>query len=59
MRVLDYFEFKATRPNGEVVYSEATQTVLPPLCDQFETIEQINHYTNGEQQTFTVKGGTL
>lgn len=53
---LDYIEYKATKPSGEVVYSEATQIVLPPLADQYQTIEQINHYENGGTKIFTVKG---
>lgn len=52
---LDRFEFKATRPSGEVVYSTATQVTLPPLADEFETIEQVNHYENGATAIITLK----
>lgn len=55
MSKLDYFEFKATKANGEIVYSTATYITLPPYCHEYVKIEVIYNYTNGETTTKTLK----
>lgn len=51
---INYIEFKATRPDGTIVYSEATQIVLPPESYKYVKIEQINNYMDGSIETFLI-----
>ena len=51
MAQLDYFEYKITKHNGEVFYSDATQHALPPLIDTYKTVEELRHHTNGAMTT--------
>lgn len=51
---INYIEYKATKPDGGIVYSEASQIVLPPECYKYIKIEQINHYMSGDTRTFTL-----
>ena len=55
MAKIDYIEFKLTDYEGNITYSQATQHILPPLMDKYETIEQINNLENGQTQTFKLK----
>lgn len=51
-KTINYIEYKATKPDGTVDYSEVTKILLPPECYAYTKIEQINHYMSGTTETF-------
>lgn len=55
MKTADYIEYIGTKPDGTVFESQATQMLLPPECDKYQTIKVIVHYIDGSEYTYMDK----